>query len=152
MTTYHLRWYHSASASPGSRGTSTGCPGEKTVYISDTHRSSLHVTMQHIRSSRMLYIKCKDIVMDENHKPKRLWSFIKSYRTRGPTKAGWKCIQRYQGEGRYIESAMTSVFTSENPVDPLHIMEASPHPTFPNITVHQAGHGTWLVSRNSFII
>ncbi|KAK3092025.1 hypothetical protein FSP39_024520 [Pinctada imbricata] len=83
------------------------------------------------------------IVMDENQKPKRLWSFVKSKRTDA---CGVSTLKQNgvphsdsKMKAEILNKQFTSVFTSENPNDPLPDLEGSPHPTVADITVTENG-------------
>ena len=98
-----------------------------------------------------VHVRCKlryneyvnSIVMDEDHKPKRLWSFIKSKRTDAcgvaPLKRDGIAYSDARVKADILNHQFTSVFTSENPTEPLPDMGPSPHPTVPSITVHEVG-------------
>ena len=85
-------------------------------YANDKHlKNVVHNTCANLYTE---YVN--DIIMDENHKPKRLWRFIKSKRTQS---CGVAPLQR---DGiAYIDARMkatilnnqfTSVFTTEDPI------------------------------------
>lgn len=93
------RWYHFASASPGhgSRGTpcitrdfKRLCRRKDRWYRRYTQTKSTHDYTAYKNIKRVhIYVHCiemyseyvNNIVMDENHKPKCLWSVIKRRRT-----------------------------------------------------------------------
>lgn len=137
MTTYHQRWQHSASAGPGSWGTPSGYLGKRAVHTGDTHR--LHLTMQHTKTSRMLYMYSVKIGTT-NISTTSQWLRTTKLNARGassegkvqisvvgPAKAGYICLQRYQGEIRYFESAIPFDVHRES-ADSLSVMKQSPHP------------------------
>jgi hypothetical protein len=81
--------------------------------------------------------------MDENHKPKRLWSFIKSKRTDScgiaPLKRDGIAYSDARMKANILNNQFTSVFTSEDPLQPLPDLGPSPHPAVSNITITQGG-------------
>lgn len=83
------------------------------------------------------------IVMDENSKPKRLWSFIKSKRTDAcgvsPLKRSGIAYSDAKTKADILNDQFTSVFTSEDPESPLPNLGESPFTTVTDITVHQSG-------------
>ena len=83
------------------------------------------------------------IVMDENQKPKRFWSFIKSKRTDAcgvsPLKKDGLTHSDSKMKAEILNQQFTSVFTAENPSDPLPDLGDSPHPTVAGITVTENG-------------
>lgn len=83
-----------------------------------------------------------DIVMDENSKPKRLWSFIKSKRTGACSVSPLKRIGIAYSDAKtkadILNNQFTSVFTSEDPESPLPDLGESPFTTVTDITVHQS--------------
>jgi hypothetical protein len=81
--------------------------------------------------------------MDENHKPKRLWSFVKSKRT---DSCGVAPLKRYgiaysdaRMKTNILNNEFTSVFTSEDPLQPLPDMDPNTHPAVSDITITQEG-------------
>ena len=64
-----------------------------------------------------------DILMDENHKPKRLWSFIKSKQTDScgvaPLKRDGIAYSDARMKANILNNRFTSVFTSEDLLQPL---------------------------------
>ena len=83
------------------------------------------------------------IIMDENHKPKRLWSFIKSKRTNScgvaPLKRDGIAYSDARMKANILNNQFTSVFTSEDPLPPLPDLGPSPHPAASDITITQEG-------------
>ena len=81
--------------------------------------------------------------MDENHKPKRLWSFIKSKRTDSCGVAPLKRDGIAYGDARMkaniLNNQFTSVFISQDPSQPLPDLGPSPHPAVSDITITQEG-------------
>ena len=73
--------------------------------------------------------------------PKRLWSFIKSKRTDSCGLARLKRDGIAYSDARMNANIMnnqfTSVFTSEDPSQPLPDLGPSPHPAIPDITITQ---------------
>ena len=84
-----------------------------------------------------------DIIMDENHKPKRLWSFIKSKRTDScgvaPLKRNGIAYCDGRMKANILNNQFTSVFTSEDPLQLLPDLGPSPHPAVSDITITQEG-------------
>ena len=81
--------------------------------------------------------------MDEKHKPKRLWSFIKSKRTDScgvaPLKRDGIAYSDARMKANIMNNQFTSVFTSEDPLQPLPDLGPSPHPAVSDITITQEG-------------
>jgi hypothetical protein len=79
--------------------------------------------------------------MDDNHKPKRLWSFIKSKLTDScdvaPLKRDGIAYSDARMKANILSNQFTSVFTSEDPLQPLTDMGPSPHPAVSDITITQ---------------
>ena len=84
-----------------------------------------------------------DIIMDENHKPKRQWRFIKSKRTDScdvaPLKRDGIAYSDARMKANILNNQFTSVFTSEDPLQPLPYLGPIPHPAVSGITITQEG-------------
>ena len=84
-----------------------------------------------------------DIIMDENHKPKWLWRFIKSKRTDScgvaPLKRDGIAYSDARMKANILNNQFTSVFTSEDPLQPLPDLGPSPHPAVSDIAITQEG-------------
>ena len=80
-----------------------------------------------------------DIIMDENHKPKQLWSFIKSKQTNPCGVAPLKRDGIAYDDARMKANILNNQFTSEDPLQPLQDMGPSPHPAVSDITITQEG-------------
>jgi hypothetical protein len=92
--------------------------------------------------------------MDENHKPKRLWSFDKSKRT---DSCGVAPLKRYgiaysdaRMKANILNNQFTSVFTSEDPLQPLPDLDPSTHPALSDITITQEGIQKLLCHLNPY--
>ena len=92
------------------------------------------------------------IIMDENHKPRRLWSFIKSKRTDScgiaPLKRDRIAYSDARMKANILNYQFTSVFKSEDPLQPLPDMSPSPHLAVSDITITQEGVQTLLCHHN----
>ena len=84
-----------------------------------------------------------DIIMDENHKPKWQWSFIKSKRTDScdvaPLKRDGIAYSDVRMKANILNNQFTSVFTSDDPLQPLPDLGPIPHPAVSGITIAQEG-------------
>jgi hypothetical protein len=89
--------------------------------------------------------------MDENYRPKHLWSFIKS---RGMDSCGVAPLKRdgitYSDAKMKAEilNQFTSVFTTKDPSKPRPDLGPSPHPTVTDITVQRNGALKFLQNLN----
>ena len=86
-------------------------------YANDKHlKNVVHNTCANLYTE---YVN--DIIMDENHKPKRLWRFIKSKRTQScgvaPLQRDGIAYSDARMKATILNNQFTSVFTTE---DPLH--------------------------------
>ena len=90
IKTFHQKWQLNVSTSPGSLANLKDCRGGKDrAYKHYMKSKSPHDYSRYKDLKNAVHVRCKlryheyvnSIVMDENHKPKRLWSFIKSKRT-----------------------------------------------------------------------
>ena len=77
--------------------------------------------------------------MDENHKPKQLWSFIKSKRTGSCGIAPLKRDVIAYSDARMKANILNNQFTSEDPLQPLPDFGPSPHPAVSDITITREG-------------
>ena len=82
-------------------------------------------------------------IMEENRKPKRLWSFIKSKRTDSygvaPLKRDGIAYSDARMMANVLNNQFTSVFTSKDPLQPLPDLGPNPHPAVSDITITQEG-------------
>ena len=90
-----------------------------------------------------------DIIIDENHKPKRLWSFIKSKRTGLCGVASLKRETIAYKDARMKANILNNQITSEDPSQHLPDLGPSPHPTVSDITINQEGVQKLLCHLNS---
>ncbi|KAK3096098.1 hypothetical protein FSP39_023212 [Pinctada imbricata] len=97
----------------------------------------------HVRCKERYSEYVNEIIMDENQKPKRLWSFIKSKRTDAsgvaPLKRDGVVYSDAATKADILNKQFTSVFSIEDPSVNMPEMEQSPHPEVDNITIHEAG-------------
>ena len=96
------------------------------------------------------YDKYVNDIMDENHKPKRLWSFIKSKRTDScgiaPLKRDGIAYSDARMKANILNNQFTSVFISRDHSQPLPDLGPSPHPAVSDITITQEGVQIFYVS------
>jgi hypothetical protein len=94
--------------------------------------------------------------MDENHEPKRLWSFIKSKRTDwcvvAPLRRDGIAYSDARMKANTLNNQFTSLFTSEDPLQPLTDMGPSPHPAVSDITITQEGVHKLLCHLNPIVL
>ncbi|KAK3101818.1 hypothetical protein FSP39_006589, partial [Pinctada imbricata] len=114
-----------------------------------THSNHDYSTYKSIKD--VVHSECKSryndyvnsIVMDDQQKPKRLWSFTKSKRTDAcgvaPLKKEGIAYSDAKVKADILNQQFTSVFTTENPNEPLPNLGPSPHHAVPDIKIHQKG-------------
>ena len=110
-----------------------------------THSARDHATYKRLKNETLArckeryHVYVNDVIMDENHRPKRLWSRRMDSCGVAPLKRDGIAYSDAKVKAEILNDQFTSVFTTEDPSKPLPDLGPSPHPTVADITVQQNG-------------